>query len=106
MRKLVSEIRRRGYSIRTEQAYGQWVTRYLRFHDTHNPAELGAAQVTQFLEYLAVDRHVAASTQNQALNALVLLYSQILDSQLGRPDDIVRAKRPRRLPVVLTRTQV
>ena len=89
MRKLVAEIRRRGYSIRTEQAYAQWVVRYLRFHDARDPAALGATAVTQFLEHLAVDRHVAASTQNQALNALVFLYSQILDSELGRLDDIV-----------------
>jgi len=99
--RLVTEIRRRAYSIRTEQAYEQWVCRYIAFCSGRDPRALGAAEVKRFLEHLAVHRTVAASTQNQALNALVFLYTQVLDQPLGELDSFTRAKRPRRLPVVL-----
>lgn len=103
---MIAEIRRRAYSIRTEQAYEQWVCRFIAFFDHRDPHELGAAEVKSFLEHLAVQGNVAASTQNQALNALVFLYRQVLDQPLGMLDSFVRAKRPRRLPVVLTRGEV
>ena len=98
---LVAEIRRRAYSIRTEQAYEQWACRFIAFCSGRDPRTLGAAEVKRFLEHLAVHRTVAASTQNQALNALVFLFCQVLDQPLGELDSFVRAKRPRLLPVVL-----
>lgn len=104
--RLRVEIRRRSYSIRTEQAYESWVARYLAFVDHADPSGRGAADVMAFLQYLAVERQVTASTQNQALNALVFFYQHILQQPLGDLDGFVRAKRPQRLPVVLTRAEV
>lgn len=98
--------RRCGFSLRTEQAYTSWTKRYVRFHGTRHPRELGEADVRAFLTYLAVERNVAASTQNQALNALVFLYRRVLNLDLGAFEDFERAKRPRRLPTVLSREQV
>ena len=106
IQSLIAEIRRRAYSIRTEQAYEQWVCRFIAFFDNCDPHQLGAAEVKSFLEHLAVNGNVAASTQNQALNALVFLYRHVLDQPLGMLDSFARAKRPRRLPVVLTRGEV
>lgn len=106
IRKLTTEIRRRAYSVRTEQAYEQWVTRFLEFHHETDPGKLGAGHVVKFLEYLAVQRQVSASTQNQALNALVFFYGQVLKLPLGDLEGFARAKRSRRLPVVLTHAQV
>jgi integron integrase len=103
---LLVEIRRRGYSIRTERAYGSWVTRYLAFMGNADPCSLGHAAVTAFLQHLAVERQVTASTQNQARDALVFFYQHILRQPLGDLDEFVRAKGPQRLPVVLTRTEV
>jgi integron integrase len=103
---LIAEIRRRAYSIRTEQAYEQWVCRFIRFFDDEDPRQLGAVEIKAFLEHLAVRGNVAASTQSQALNALVFLYKQVLDQPLERFDSFVRAKRPRRLPVVLTQGEI
>jgi integron integrase len=96
----------RHYSRRTEKAYVHWIKRYIFFHDKRHPAEMGAAEVTKFLTALAVDSHVAASTQNQALSALLFLYREVLAVDLPWLDDVVRAKRPGRLPVVLTREEV
>lgn len=104
--KLINEIRRRAYSIRTEQVYEQWVLRFLRFNKPFGAHELGADDVARFLEYLAVERHVAASTQNQALSAFVFFYADVLKTPLSDIKDFARAKRPRRLPVVLTRSQI
>jgi integron integrase len=103
---LRAEIRRRGYSIRTEQAYESWGARYLAFVGKADPCGVGGAEVKAFLQHLAVERLVAASTQNQALNALVFLYQHILRQPLSGLDGFVRAKRPQRLPVVLTRAEV
>src|SRR6266446_6648808 len=89
-----------------EPAYVAWIRRYIFFHGKRHPAELGAAEVTRFLSSLAVDGHVAASTQNQALGALLFLYRDVLELDLPWLDGIVRAKRPERLPVVLTREEV
>lgn len=104
--RLVTEIRRRGYSIRTEQAYADWVTRFVRFHDCRDPREMGASEVVRFLEHLAVGRNVAVNTQTQALNALVFFYEQALGRPLEDLAGFARAKRPRRLPTVLTRSEI
>ncbi len=103
---LIIEVRRRGYSLRTEQAYLDWVERFSRFHGGREPSTLGATEVKRFLEHLAVERNVAVNTQNQALNALVFLFEQVLGRPLGELVDFARAKRPRRLPTVLTRREV
>ena len=103
---LVSEIRRRSYSIRTEQAYEQWVCRFLIFHGNREPRELGADHVVDYLNHLAAERVVSASTQNQALNALAFLYTQVLDVELPELTALVRAKLSKRLPVVLSPDQM
>ena len=99
-------IRMRHYSIRTEEAYVSWIKRYILFHGKRHPLEMGEDEITQFLSALAVHGQVSASTQNQALCALVFLYRHVLGQNLGWLDDVVRAKRPQRLPVVLTRPEV
>jgi len=99
-------LRLRHYSRRTEEAYVGWVRRFVRFCGTRHPRELGPAEVTQFLSGLAVDRRVSASTQNQALGALVFLYRDVLGAPVGWLAALVRAKRPHRVPVVLTRDEV
>lgn len=99
-------IRTRHYSIRTEQSYTHWVKRYILFHKKRHPKTLGEAEVAAFLTHLAVNRQVSPSTQNQALNALVFLYRHVLEQPLGDILGAVRAKRPERLPVILTRTEV
>jgi integrase-like protein len=95
-------IRARHYSRRTEKAYVHWIKRYIFFHGKRHPVEMGTAEVTAFLTSLAVDSKVAASTQNQALSALLFLYREVLGVDLPWLDDVVRAKRPQHLPVVLT----
>jgi integron integrase len=100
------KIRLKHYSIRTEQAYLDWIKRFILFHGKRHPENLGSAEVEQFLTHLAVERKVAASTQNQALNAIVFLYTEVLGRELGWLDNMERAKRPARLPVVLTATEV
>jgi site-specific recombinase XerD len=89
-------IRVRGYSRRTEKAYVAWVRRFVRFHGTRHPCELGEAEVTRFLTHLAVDRKVSASTQNQALSALLFLYRDVLRKELSWLDDVVQARQPAR----------
>ena len=102
-----TEVRTRHYSYRTETSYLDWVRRFIAFHDYADPRGLDApAAVKTYLEYLAVEREVAASTQNQALNALVFLYGQVLGKPVGEIEEFVRAKRPRRLPEVMTRDEV
>ena len=99
-------IRSRHYSLRTEQSYIQWVRRFILFHNKRHPENMGGKEISSFLTDLAVNRKVAASTQNQALSALLFLYKHVLDQKLDWLEDIVRAKRPRRLPVVLTQAEV
>lgn len=99
-------IRRKHYSIRTEQAYVRWIVRFIKFHDMCHPRTMNATEIEAFLTYLAVDRDVAASTQNQALSALIFLYREVLNIDLKGTIDAVRAKRPERLPTVLTRDEV
>ncbi len=98
-------IRVKHYSIRTEQAYVNWIRRFILFHDKRHPKDMGAAEIEEYLTYLAVERNVAASTQNQALSALLFLYQNVLKKDLDRPVDAVRAKKPKRLPTVLTREE-
>lgn len=98
------ELRRRAYAIRTEQTYLHWIRRFLAAFDNRNPRELGAGQVRTFLERLAVHNRVASSTQNQALSALLFLYRDVLQLPLDL-ESFARAKRPRHLPVVLTREE-
>ncbi len=103
--RLREQIRVRHYSIRTETAYVTWVRNFIRYHGLRHPAEMGAAEVERFLSHLAVDRTVSASTQNQALAALLFLYKHVLAIDLPWLDDVIRAKRPERLPVVLSREE-
>ncbi|MEL6704302.1 MAG: integron integrase [Bacteroidota bacterium] len=108
--KLLQQVRlvcrTRHLSRATEKAYVGWIKRYVLFHGTCHPRSLTGAHVRQYLEHLATNRQVAASTQNQALNALVFLYRRVLNQPLGDIGPFQRAKRPKRLPVVLTRAEV
>jgi len=99
-------IRLRHYSLRTEQAYVGWIRRYIHFHGVRHPDEMGSVEVVEFLSDLAVRHQVAASTQNQALSALLFLYREVLGRELEGLDSAVRAATPRKLPVVLTRDEV
>ena len=99
-------IRTRRYSYMTEKAYIGWIKRYIFFHNRKHPADLGETEVARFLSSLATQRRVSASTQNQALNALLFLYREVLSKEIGYINGVVRAKRPSRLPVVLTRSEV
>ena len=99
-------IRTRHYSRRTEEAYIAWIRRYILFHRKRHPAQMGAAEITEFLTSLAVEQKVAPSTQNQALSALLFLYREVLGQDVPWLDSVVHAKRPRRLPIVLTRDEV
>lgn len=100
------KIRLKHYSIRTEQAYVDWIRRYILHFDKRHPRELGAGEVEAFLTHLAVAGKVAAATQNQAKSALLFLYREVLDVTLPWLDNVERAKTPKRLPVVLTRAEV
>lgn len=104
--QLRNAIRARHYSERTAEAYVGWVRRYILFHRKRHPAQMGPAEITESLTALAVERRVSASTQNQALAALLFLYQHVLGREPGWLDGIVRARRPQRLPVVLTRAEV
>lgn len=106
LERLVEAIRTRHYSIRTEEAYVRWVKVYIRFHGNRHPDVLGAPELEAFLTYLAVSRNVAASTQNQALSAILFLYREVLNIELPWLKDVTRAKKPERLPVVLTPEEV
>jgi integrase len=99
-------ISARHYSRRTEKAYVHWIKRYIVVHGKRHPAEMGVAEVTTFLTSLAVQSKVAASTQNQALRALLFLYREVLGLELPWLEDVVRAKRPGHLPVGLTREEI
>jgi integron integrase len=99
----VSEVMRfKHYSLRTEKTYREWIKRFILFHGKRHPREMGSFEIERFLSDLAVQRNVAAATQNQAFNALIFLYHQVLHLDPGRIQDVERAKRPERLPVVLT----
>ncbi|HTY51197.1 MAG TPA: integron integrase [Steroidobacteraceae bacterium] len=100
-----AQMRMRHFSLRTEKAYLGWMRRFVKFHGRH-PREMAEVEVTAFLSHLATDLHVSASTQNQALQALLFLYRQVLQVDLPWLTSVVRARKPRRLPVVLSRTEV
>jgi integron integrase len=100
------EIRKRHYSRRTEKTYVGWIRRFILFHGKRHPAEMGEAEVSRYLSHLAVSGKVSASTQNQALSALLFLYRQVLCREIEWVEGVVRAKRPLHLPVVLTREEV
>jgi len=99
-------VRARHYSLRTEEAYVAWVRRFVLFHGKRHPREIGEPEINLFLSDLAVRQRVGASTQNQALAAILFLYRHVLEKPLPAPEGIVRAKRPRHLPSVLTRAEV
>jgi len=99
-------VRTRHYSRRTEEAYVHWIRRFIVFHEKRHPREMGAPEVSAFLTWLAVERRVSASTQNQALSALLFLYRQVLRQDVGDLPSVVRARTPERLPVVLSRDEV
>ncbi len=100
------EIRYRHYSIRTEEAYTQWIRRFILFHNKKHPVEMGAGEIKAYLTHLAVEGHVAASTQNQALNAIVFLYKQVLKQDIADFSDFKRAKRPAKRPLVLNEDEI
>lgn len=99
-------MRLKHYSIRTERSYCDWVERFIRYHRLRHPAEMREDEVTEFLTHLARDGQVAASTQNQALSALLFLYKEVLKEEIGWLGNVERASKPARLPVVLTRDEV
>jgi integron integrase len=109
-RRLLDQVRQaarlRHYSPRTERTYVRWIHRFILFHDKRHPAELGGDEVARFLSWLAEERHVSASTQTQALSALLFLYRAVLSLELPWMTEVVRAPARRRLPVVLTRDEV
>jgi len=108
--KLLDQVRQalraRHYSRRTEEVYVMWIKRFIFFHKVRHPAEMAEAEVNQFLTHLAVNKKVSASTQNQALSALLFLYRYVIDRRLGQLGHVIRARTSPRLPVVLTRDEV
>jgi integron integrase len=98
-------IRLKHYSIRTEESYVTWIKRYILFHNKRHPKEMTTAEIEAFLTHLAVQQNVAASTQNQALSALLFLYRDVLKTPLDLPIAAIRAKKPKRLPMVLTKEE-
>jgi integron integrase len=109
-KKLLDQVREvmrlKHYSIRTERAYCEWVRRFIRYHGKRHPRDMAEPEVTAFLTHLAVEGRVAASTQNQALSALLFLYKEVLKAEIGWLDAVERVTRPARVPVVLTRDEV
>ena len=101
-----NSIRRKHYSLRTEDSYVHWIKRFIYFHGKRHPRDLGEPEVTAFLNYLARERNVASSTQNQALSAVLFLYKEVLVTPLAWLDGLDRANRPARVPSVLTAEEV
>lgn len=106
LEQVAAKMRVKHYSLRTEQSYIDWIKRYIWHHDKRHPKEMGAAEVEMFLTYLAVERNVSASTQNQAKSALLYLYKEVLGIDLPWLDNVTQAKVPKRIPVVLTQGEV
>jgi integron integrase len=104
--QLREALRSRHYSHRTEQTYCSWVKRFIYFHNVRHPQEMAEPEINAFLTYLAVKEKVAASTQNQALSAILFLYRHVLGREVGDLGQVIRARKPSRLPVVLTRDEV
>jgi len=107
--KLLDQVRNaiqtKHYSVRTEESYVNWIKRYIIYHNKRHPKEMGEKEINVFLTHLAVNKKVAASTQNQALCAIIFLYKHVLKIDIGDLGDMVWAKKPKRLPVVFTRTE-
>jgi integron integrase len=99
-------LRLKHYSLRTESAYLGWIKRFIHFHGKRHPSDLGKKEVEAFLTHLALERNVAAATQNQALSALLFLYGEVLGLELPWLDEVTRAKKPARLPTVLTLAEI
>jgi integron integrase len=99
-------IRKKHYSIRTEEAYVQWIKRFILFHSKRHPKDMGEKEISAYISYLASHGKVASSTQNQALNAIVFLYKQVLKIEIGDLGQMERAKKPEKLPVVLSKNEV
>ena len=106
LEQLRQALRSRHYSRRTEQTYCQWVKRFVYFHKVRHPAEMGEPEINAFLTHLAVKERVSASTQNQALSAILFLYRHVLNRKIGDLGEVIRARKPRHLPVVMTREEV
>ncbi|MEX0701991.1 MAG: phage integrase N-terminal SAM-like domain-containing protein [Planctomycetales bacterium] len=104
--RIIEVLRVRHYALRTEDACVHWIRRYIEFHPHQHPRMLRESDVHRFLAHLAVQKHVAASTRNQALSAVLFLYEHVLEQPLDRIEGVVRARRPKRLPVVLTVDEV
>ena len=104
--QLRDALRLRHYSIRTEESYIGWARRFIVYHEMRHPKDMGATEITAFLTHLADEGEVSISTQNQALSALLFLYRWVLKRDISEPGEFVRAKRTRRLPVVLSRSEV
>lgn len=100
--RLREALRSRHYSRRTEETYISWVKRFLYFHNLRHPNEMAEDEINKFLSHLALKEKVSASTQNQALSALLFLYRFVLKKEVGKLDSLIRARKPRRLPVVMT----
>jgi integron integrase len=106
MDQLREALRSLHFSRRTEQTYCHWVKRYIHFHDVRHPAKMAEPEINAFLTHLAVKEKVSASTQNQALSALLFLYRHVLGSTIGDLGEVIRARKPARLPIVMTREEV
>ncbi len=106
LEQIRDRIRALHYSYRTEQVYLYWIRFFIRYHNKRHPREMGKHEVEGFLTFLATKRQVSASTQNQALSALLFLYQKVLGMDIGWVDGVVRAKRPERVPVVLSGEEV
>jgi len=100
------EVQTRHYSRRTENTYRNWIKQFVLFHGKKHPKQMGEGEVNQFLSYLATQRNVSASTQNQALSAILFLYKNVLHKELGDFGNVIRAKRSRKIPVVFTKDEV
>jgi integron integrase len=104
--RLHETLRARHYSRKTEQTYCMWVKRFCYFHNLRHPAEMAETEINEFLTHLAVKERVSSSTQNQALSALLFLYRHVLNLEIGELRDVIRARKPKHLPVVLTKDEV
>ncbi len=104
--KVKFTLRANRYSKKTEEAYVKWIKEFIYYNGKQHPKDLGKREIEKYLNYLAVDRNVAASTQNQAFNAILYLYKKVLNIDVGWLKDVVRARRNNRLPVVFTKTEV
>ena len=104
--KVREAIRTRHYSRRTEKVYVGWIKRFIYFHNVRHPVEMAEPEINAFLTHLAIKEKVSASTQNQALSALLFLYRHVFGREIGDLGDVIRARKPKRLPVVMTREEV